>query len=98
MASSPELRKEREWGEGANGQQGKAPEWVWSFIGPAWSRCRVHLEGEDWAMQVVLLMRRCELVPVLGVARAGVCGFGHGTVGFRVGTSETARGAVCQAS
>jgi hypothetical protein len=71
---------------------------VRGFIGPAWSRCRVHLEGEDWAMQAVLLMRRCELVPVLGVARAGVRGFGHDTVGFRAGTSETACGAMCQAS
>jgi hypothetical protein len=37
-------------------------------------------------------MRRCELSPVLGVARVGVRGFGRDTVGFRACTSKTARG------
>jgi hypothetical protein len=42
------------------------------FIKMAWSWCRVHLEGEDWAMQAVLLVRRRELCLGLGSARAGV--------------------------
>jgi hypothetical protein len=58
----------------------------------------VHLDGNDWAMEAVLLMRRCELSPVLGVARAGMRGFGHDTVGFRACTSKTARGAACPIS
>jgi hypothetical protein len=97
-ASSAELREEREWGEGANGQQRKALERVRGSIWPAWSRCRVHLEGDDWEMQAVLLMRRCELVPVLGLARAAVHCLRLDTVGFRSWASETARGAACQVS
>jgi hypothetical protein len=58
----------------------------------------VHLDGNDWAMEAVLLMRRRELSPVLGVARAGVHRFGRGTVGFSSCMSETMRGVVCPVS
>jgi hypothetical protein len=47
MASLVELREVREWSEGANGQQGKAPEGARGFNRLAWSWCRVHFEGED---------------------------------------------------
>jgi hypothetical protein len=60
MASSAKLREEREWSEGANGQQGPAPEGVRGFIERAWSRCRLHLDGVDWARVAVFLVRRCE--------------------------------------
>jgi hypothetical protein len=71
---------------------------VRGFIELAWSWCRVHLEGEDWAMQAVLLVRRRELCPVLGSARAGVQCLLCGTVGFRSGANETVCGAAWQGS
>jgi hypothetical protein len=54
MALSAELREEREWGEGANGQQGKAPERVRGFIcrGELGLQCSRH--GNDWAPWAVL--------------------------------------------
>jgi hypothetical protein len=50
MASSAKLREEREWSEGANEQQGSAPEGVRGFIERAWSRCAVVSTITDWAM------------------------------------------------
>jgi hypothetical protein len=52
----------------------------------------VNFGDNDWAREVVFLMRCRELSPVLGVARAGAHGFGRGTVGFSSGARETARG------
>jgi hypothetical protein len=92
MASSVELREVREWSEGANGQQGKAPEGARGFNGLAWSRCRVHLEGEDWAMQAVLLVRRRELGLGLGSAKTGEQCLLRGSVGFRSGVSVSVLG------
>jgi hypothetical protein len=94
LASSPGLRDEREWGEGANEQQGRVPEGSRVFILMGWSRCRVNFGDDDWAREAVFLMRLCELSPVLGVARAGTHGFGRGTVGFSSGARETVCGTV----
>jgi hypothetical protein len=69
-----------------------------AFNGLAWSWCRVHFEGDDWAMQAVLLVRRRELCPGLGLARAGVQCFLHGTIGFRSGANGTVSGATWQGS
>jgi hypothetical protein len=60
MASLVKLREDREWSEGANGQQGSAQGVCGGFIERAWSRCRVHLDGGDWARVAVFLVRRCE--------------------------------------
>jgi hypothetical protein len=64
MASSVKLREDREWSEGANGQQGSAQGVCGGFIERAWSRCRVHLDGGDLARVAVFLVRRCELSAV----------------------------------
>jgi hypothetical protein len=92
MASSVEFREEREWSEGANGQQGTVPERVRGFNGLAWSRCSVHLEGEDWGMQAVLLVRHRELGPGRGSAKIGVQCLLRGSVSFRSGASVTVHG------
>jgi hypothetical protein len=65
---------------------------VQGFIGQAWSWCRVHLEGEDWAMQAVLLVRHRELGPGLGSAKTGVQCLLRGNVGFRSGASVSVHG------
>jgi hypothetical protein len=95
MASSAKLREEREWSEGANEQQGSAPEGVRGFIERAWSRCRLHLDGGDWAMQVVLLERRRELGPGTRSDRTVVLCCGRGVVRFSAGTGKMARAVAC---
>jgi hypothetical protein len=64
-----------------------------AFNGLAWSWCRVHYEGDDWAMQAVLLVRCCELCPVLGSARVVVHFLLRGTIRFRSCANGTVRGA-----
>jgi hypothetical protein len=98
MASSVELREEREWSEGANGQQGKAPEGAQDFNGLAWSRCRMHLEDEDWAMQAVFLERRSELGLVVRSRCQRACCKGRDDAIFSSGACELVRDAACQAS
>jgi hypothetical protein len=98
MASSVELREVREWSEGANGQQGKAPEGARGFNGLAWSRCRVHLEGEDWAMQAVFLERRSELGLMVRSRCRRACCKGRDDAIFSSGAREPVRDTVCQAS
>jgi hypothetical protein len=78
--------------------RGRFQRGVRGFIELVWSWCRVHLKGEDWAMQVVLLVRRRELCPGLGSARAGMQCLLRGTVGFRSGANGTVRGSTCQGS
>jgi hypothetical protein len=69
-----------------------------AFNGLAWSWCRVHFEGDDWAMQAVLLVRRRELCPGLGSARASMHYLLCGTVGFRSCVNGTVHGAMHWAS
>jgi hypothetical protein len=71
---------------------------VRGFIGQAWSWCRVHFEGEDWAMQAVLLVWRHELCPGIGSAKTGVQCLLHGSIGFRLGVSVSVRGTTRWAS
>jgi hypothetical protein len=97
MVSSVELREEREWGEGANGQQGMAPKGARGFNGLAWSRCRVHLDGGDWARVAVSLVRHREPSLALGLARSGVQCLLRGSVGFSSGASVSVRGMACWA-
>jgi hypothetical protein len=97
MASSATLREEREWSEGANGQQGPAPEGVRGFNGLAWSRCRVHLDGDDWVRVAVYLVRRCEPSLALGSARSGVRCVLRGSAGFRLGACVLVCGTACWA-
>jgi hypothetical protein len=78
--------------------RGRFQRGVRGFIELAWSLCRVRLEGEDWVMQAVLLVRRRELCPGLGSARAGVQCLLCGTVGFISGANGTVRGATWQGS
>jgi hypothetical protein len=52
----------------------------------------MHFEGEDWAMQAVLLVRRRELCPGIGSAKTGVQCLLHGSIGFRSGMSVLVRG------
>jgi hypothetical protein len=85
MASSAKLREEREWSKGANGQQGSAPEGVRGFNRRAWSRCRLHLDGGDWARVAVSLGRHHEPSLALGSARSGVRCVLRGSAGFRSG-------------
>jgi hypothetical protein len=66
-----------------------------AFNGLAWSWSRVHFEGEDWAMQAVLLERRSELCPGIGSARSGVLFCGCGVVRFSSGAGKMVRGAAC---
>jgi hypothetical protein len=58
----------------------------------------VHLDGDDWARDVVFLERRCELGAGLGSARSGVLCCGRGVVRFSSGAYEMVRGAACPAS
>jgi hypothetical protein len=85
MVSSVEIREEREWSEGANGQQGMAPEGARGFNRLAWSWCRVHLDGGDWARVAVFLVWHCEPSLALGLARSGVqCLLAAASVSVRV--------------
>jgi hypothetical protein len=84
---------ERGSGREANERRGRAPEGVRGFIWPGWSRCRVHLDGDDWARGAVFLERHHELSLALGLATSGMHFFGRGTVGFSSGARETVRGA-----
>jgi hypothetical protein len=97
MASSAKLREGREWSEGANGQQGTAPEGAQGFNGLAWSRCRAHLDGGDWARVVVSLVQHHELSLALGLARSGVQCLLHGSVVFSSGASVSVHGTACWA-
>jgi hypothetical protein len=97
MASSAKLREEREWSEGANGQQGSAPEGVWGFIERAWSRCRLHLDGGDWARVAASLVQHCEPSLALGSARSGVRCVLRGSAGFRSGACILVCGTACWA-
>jgi hypothetical protein len=97
MASSAKLREEREWSEGANGQQGSPPEGVRGFNGWAWSRCRLHLDGGDWARVAVSLVRHRELSLALGSARSGVRCVLHSSAGFRSGACVLVCGTTCWA-
>jgi hypothetical protein len=98
MASSAKLIEERKWSEGANGQQGSAPEGVRGFNRRAWSRCRLHLDGGDWARVAVSLGRYREPSLALGSARSGVRCVLHGSAGFRSGACVLVCGTVCWAS
>jgi hypothetical protein len=97
MASLAGLREEREWSEGANGQQGMAPEGARGFNGLAWSRWRVHLDSGDWARVAVSLVRHREPSLALGLARLGVQCLLHGSVSFSSGASISVRGIACWA-
>jgi hypothetical protein len=97
MASSAKLREEREWSEGANGQQGSAPEGVQGFNGQAWSRCRMHLDGGDWVRVAVSLVRHREPSLALGLARSGVRCVLHGSASFRLGACVLVCGTACWA-
>jgi hypothetical protein len=95
MASSAKLREEREWSEGANGQQGLALEGVRGFNGRAWLRCRMHLDGGDWARVAVSLVRHREPSLALGLARSGVQCVLCGSAGFRSGACVLVCGTAC---
>jgi hypothetical protein len=79
-------------GREANELQERAPEGSRVLILMVWTRCRVNFGDDDWAREAVFLMRRCELSPVLGVARAAAHGFNRGTVRFSLGAREMACG------
>jgi hypothetical protein len=98
MALSAKLREDREWSEGANGQQGSAPEGVRGFNGRAWSWCRLHLDGVDWARVAVSLVWHRELSLALGSARSGVRCVLHGRAGFRSGACILVCGTACWAA
>jgi hypothetical protein len=85
MALLAKLKEEREWTEGANGQQGSALEGVRGFNGRAWSRCRLHLDGGDWARVAVSLVWHREPSLALGSARSGVRCVLRSSAGFRSG-------------
>jgi hypothetical protein len=53
----------------------------------------VHFDGDDWAREVMLLERRCELSAALGLARSGAHCCGRGMIGFSSGVREMVRGA-----
>jgi hypothetical protein len=59
------LADERRGGRGGNGEQRGEERGAGVYICRRWSRSRVHFDGNDWAMQAVLLVRRCEPSPVV---------------------------------
>jgi hypothetical protein len=59
-------------------------------------RCRVHLEGEDWAMQVVFLERRSELGLMVRSRCQRACCEGRDDAIFSSGARELVRDAACQ--
>jgi hypothetical protein len=84
-------------------RKGKGNKWaaegcsrgVRAFNGLAWSWCRVHFGGEDWAMQAVLLERRRELGPGTRSDRTVVLCCGCSVVRFSAGAGKMARAAAC---
>jgi hypothetical protein len=91
------LADERRGGRGGNGEQRGEARGAGVFICRRWSRCRLHLDGGDWARVAVYLVRRCEPSLALGSARSGVRRVLRGSAGFRSGACVLLCGTACWA-
>jgi hypothetical protein len=77
-----ELSEERGCGKGANGSREGGSRGFWGFIPSGWSRCTVHLIGNDWLAWVVRWGQHGDLSPSTQ-ATLSVAGCIHGNgVGF----------------